>query len=314
MKRAEELRDLIAKIHRHWRWGRSQGFLRLVEEDELNPLLRVSNGTRRWLWRRAHGLAPGTAMPVYVVGVQRSGTNMIVHGLQRCPEFEVYNENHRRAFRSFRLRSPETITHIITSSRHRYVLFKPLIDSHAIDRLLDELPVATHGRALWVYRDVDDRVRSSIAKFGDTNLRALADIASGRVGRWEAARLSDQNLELIRGFDYRKMTAASASALFWYVRNSFYFELELDRRSDVLPVSYDAFVGDPEAEMRVVCRFLGVPWRTAIIAHVQTRGASRRSRLPLDPRIRELCDGLQERLDRSRITAPASVSARGGGR
>jgi hypothetical protein len=252
-------------------------------------------------------------MPVYVVGVQRSGTNMIVHGLQRCPEFEVYNENHRRAFASFRLRSLGTITEIVVSSRHCYVLFKPLIDSHSIDRLLDELPVATPGRALWVYRDVDDRVRSSIAKFGDTNLRALADIASGTVGRWEAERLSEQNLELIRGFDYRQMSPASASALFWYVRNSFYFELALDRRSDVLPVSYDAFVDDPEAEMHVVCRFLEVPWRPAIVAHVQRREASRRPRLSLDPRIRELCDRLQERLDTARRTAPASVSARGGG-
>ena len=313
MKRSDELRDLVAKAHRHWEWGRSQGFLRLVEEDELNPVLRSSNRARRWWWRRTHGATPGTAMPVFLVGVQRSGTNMIVHGLQRCPEFEVYNENHRRAFTSFRLRSDETITEIVASSRHAFVLFKPLIDSHAVDHLLDDLPFATRGRALWAYRNVDDRVRSSIAKFGDSNLRALADIASGTgMDRWEAEGLTDESLELIRSFDYLRMSPASASALFWYLRNSFFFSLRLDRRTDVLPVSYDAFVRDPESEMQVVCRFLDYPWRPTIVAHVKKRERSPRPPLPVEPRIRELCDELLDRLDTARRTAAASIEARPG--
>jgi hypothetical protein len=311
MKPPADLRDFVAKLRRHWEWGRSDGFLRLVEEDELNPLLRLSNLMRRWWWRRTHHVEPETAMPVFLVGVQRSGTNMIVHGLQRCPEFEVYNENHPRAFTSFRLRSRETIASIVESSRHSHVLFKPLIDSHSIDGLLDDLPVRTSGRALWVYRNVDDRVRSSIAKFGDANLRALADIASDTDGgRWEAEGLSDEARALVRSFDYRRLEAASASALFWYLRNSFYFELGLDRRSDVLLVSYDAFVHDAEAEMQVICRFLAFPWRPTLVAHVREPGLPKPP-LPLEPRIRELCEGLAGRLDNARLTVPSSISARG---
>lgn len=313
MKLSGELNRLIAKAHRHWEWGRSQGFRKLIEEDELNPLIRLSNRIRRWHWLRKNGVVPGTAMPVYLVGVQRSGTNMIVHGLQRCPEFEVYNENHHRAFDSFRLRPDETIAEIVASSPHCYVLFKPLIDSHRVDHLLDDLPVATRGRAIWAYRNVDDRVRSAIAKFGDTNLRALTDIASGTgMYRWEAQRLSGENLKLIRSFDYRRMSPASASALFWYVRNSLYFELRLDRRTDVLPVSYDALVDDPEAEMRVVCRFLGFPWQPALVAHMKTRGQASRRRLALEPQIRELCEELQNRLDRARRTAVETMATRAG--
>lgn len=280
----------------------------MIEEDELDPLMRLSNRFRRWRWRRTHPVTPGSARPVYLVGVQRSGTNMIVHGLQRCPEFEVYNENNDRAFDSFRLRSNETIASIIRSSRHRYVLFKPLIDSHRVDVLLNDLEVRTPARALWVYRNVDDRVRSSVAKFRDTNLRALADIASGTpTDRWEAERLSADNLALIRSFEYRTMSAASGSALFWYVRNSLYFDLRLDRRGDVLPVSYDAFVNDPEAEMRLVCRFLDFSWHAALISLVTKRTPAERQPLSLDPRIRELCDELQSRLDAARSASRAAI-------
>ncbi|MGH2704211.1 MAG: hypothetical protein ACRDJ4_03710 [Actinomycetota bacterium] len=282
---------------RHWRWGRSHGFGRLIEEDELNPATRVGRAVRKWWWRRGHPIEPGSAMPVWLVGVQRSGTNMIVRGFEASPEFEVHNENDRRAFDGFRLRSDEVVAAILRSSRHRFVLFKPLCDSHRVDHLLDELPVATPGRALWAYRGVDGRVRSALAKFGDTNLRVLADIAAGRgVDRWQAQRLSSQSLDLVRSFDYRDLTPASGAALFWYLRNALYFELGLDRRADVMLISYDAVVADPDPSMRAACGLLGLPFHPRLIAHIEPR-SPRQAPLELDTGIRSLCDELQARLD-----------------
>jgi Sulfotransferase domain len=237
-------------------------------------------------------------MPVFLVGVQRSGTNMLARALGASPEFEIHNENDRRAFHRFRLRSDDVIAGIINSSLHSYVLFKPLIDSHRVDRLLDELPVRTPGKALWVYRKVDDRVRSALAKFEDANLRALTAIAMGDGGAmWESERLSQENLELIRSFDYRHLTHASACALFWYVRNALYFEMKLDQRPDVVAVSYDAVVADPEGSMRSICEFLDLDWDPKLISQIESRAGSGREPLLLEPRIRDLCDGLQARLD-----------------
>jgi hypothetical protein len=195
------------------------------------------------------------------------------------------------------LRSNETIVAIIRRSRHRYVLFKPLIDSHRVDELLDDLPVSP-GLALWAYRNVDGRVRSSVAKFGDTNLRAMQEIAQGRgMHRWEAQRLSPENLELIRGFDYESMDAESGSALFWYVRNSLFFELHLDERPDVLLVSYDSFVANPESYMRPLCGYLGLTWDPRLTSHVAPRAPKDIEPLVLEPTIRRLCNELLERLD-----------------
>jgi len=289
---------LRRRLLRHWYWARTQGLSRLVEEDQLNPLTRIPTAVSKWWWRHANGVAPGAAVPVYLVGLQRSGTNMLVRGLEASPEFEVHNENDNRAFCRFRLRSDAEVAAIVRRSRHRYVLFKPLCDSYRVDELLDELPVPAAGRAIWAYRDVDGRARSALAKFGDANLQVLSEIAAGEGGqRWQAQRISERNREFIASFDYGDMSPQSAAALFWYVRNSLFFELGLDERDDVFLSSYDAMVGRPEENMRALCRFLGFPWRSQLAAHIAPRPGSEKGRLDVDPRIRARCDALRERLD-----------------
>jgi len=119
------LHRLLLRLRRHWHWGRRQGFGRLIEEDQLNPVarMRLALGKRRW--RRAHSVAPN-ATPVFLIGLQRSGTNMIARGLEEAPEFEVRNENDRAAFDRFRLRPDPMVRDLVMRSGHRYVLFKPL--------------------------------------------------------------------------------------------------------------------------------------------------------------------------------------------
>lgn len=283
------------RIARHARWFRSEGLRRLVEEDRLNPLERAGTAWTKVRWRARHGVPRGTATPVYLVGLQRSGTNMLVRGLENAGEFEVRNENDRRVFHRFQLRDDAVLTAVIRRSRHAYVLVKPLCQSHRVDELLDLAEVAP-GRAIWAWRDVDDRARSEVAKFGDANLRALAAIADGTIGRrWQGQRLDADTYELIHGFDYRRMDPHTAAALFWYVRNTLYFRLGLDRRDDVLLSSYDALIADPAGQIRRLCDFLGVAYRPAMSAHIAAR-APRRRPLPIDPTVRTLCDDLTARL------------------
>ena len=285
---------LRRRVGRHARWARDQGVGRLIEEDQLNPLERIPLARAKRRWRRAHQVAPN-AVPVFVVGVQRSGTNMLVRGLERSPEFEVRNENDREAFDRFRLRSDAEIRALVERSGHRYVLFKPLIDSHRVPRLLD-LGTPSPGRAIWAYRDVDGRVRSSVAKFGDSNLQALRRIAAGDTGIWQAGALSEERLALIRSLDLAGITPESGAALFWWLRNHLYFDLDLHARPDVTLARYEATVEDPEAAVRRICGFLDFPFRPELAEHVDRRAASARPPLPLDARVRELCDALQERL------------------
>jgi len=289
--------DLTQKAARHLRWARQDGVSSLIEEDDLRPLHRATRAWRKWRWRRSSGVAAGTAMPVWLVGVQRSGTNMVVRGLEESPEVEVHNENDGAAFERFRLRPDPVVRRILLASRHRYVLFKPLCDSHRVDELL-ALDTPTPGRAIWAYRGVDGRVQSALDKFGDTNLRVLTEIASGRgADRWQAQRLSDDSVELIRSFDWTSMTPASAAALFWYVRNRLFFDLGLDRRNDVLLSSYDALVAAPESGTKALATFLGMEWDPGLATHIERRDGGQPVRLDLDSRVRQRCDELGSRLD-----------------
>ena len=288
------------RLRRHAGWLRSQGLARLVEEDQLNPVDRAARALRGWRYRLAHRDAPPGGRPVLLVGLQRSGTNMLVRGLERSPEFAVYNENHPAAFHRFRLRPDPVVRALVDRSRHPYVLLKPLCDSHRTAELLDGLGTRLEGRALWAYRSVDGRTRSALAKFGDANLQALRAIAAGDRDRWEAQRLSPASLELIAGFDWPRTGAASAAALFWYVRNRLYFELGLADRADVLLVSYDAMTTDPPAEMRRICEFLGFPYDDRLVAQVAPRAPASRAPLDVHPDVRARCQELAGQLEAAR--------------
>ncbi|MGH7776435.1 MAG: sulfotransferase [Candidatus Dormibacterales bacterium] len=291
-------RRLAARIRRHYRWAREEGLMRVVEEDQLLPAARVRDHLVRRRWRRLNPLPPGGATPVFMAGLQRSGTNMLARALLTRPEFEVRNENDRGAFERFRLRDDEAIRALVGHSRQRYVLFKALIDSHRLDHLLDGLGTAAAPLGLWVVRSVDGRTRSALSKFGDNNLRALRAIAEGRgESLWQASRLSQGSLDLIRSQDYGRLDAASAAALFWYVRNSLFFELGLDARADVLLVSYDRLLASPGAQVARVCEFLGLTATPEMWAAVEPARGAGRSPLDIDPQIRRLCKGLEARFE-----------------
>ncbi|MDG4838724.1 hypothetical protein O7631_19605 [Micromonospora sp. WMMD967] len=301
------------RIRRHLRWARTEGIGRLVEEDRLDPVERVRTALAKRRWRQRAGRAPGSAMPVYLVGLQRSGTNMLVRGLDAAPEVEVRNENDSTLFHRFQLRPDAVLTAAIQRSRHAYVLVKPLCESHRVDELL-ALPGSTPGRALWVYRDVDDRARSEVAKFGDANLRALRAIADGSIGRrWQGQRLDADAVELIRAHDPQRLDPHSGAALFWYVRNSLVFQLGLDQRADVLLCRYDTVVAEPEAQLRRLCAFLDFPYRPGLHAHIAPRrfhdGTAGHQQLPIDRRVRALCDELTDRLDRCAADARSETKA-----
>ncbi|RKR91233.1 hypothetical protein BDK92_5626 [Micromonospora pisi] len=304
------------RVRRHLRWARTEGIGRLIEEDRLNPVDRIGTALAKWRWRRRAGRTPGSAMPVYLVGLQRSGTNMLVRGLDSAPAVEVRNENDSTLFHRFQLRPDDVLTATVLRSRHAYVLVKPLCESHRVDELL-ALPGLVPGRALWVYRDVDDRARSEVAKFGDANLRALRAIADGSIGaRWQGQRLDDATVELVRSHSPQRLDPHSGAALFWYVRNSLFFRLGLDRRDDVLLCRYDTLVAEPAAQIRRLCDFLDFPYHPRLHAHIAPReshgagpaGAARPA-LSIDPRVRSRCDELADRLARVAADEPSEQKA-----
>ncbi|MEQ4524256.1 hypothetical protein [Nocardioides kribbensis] len=298
---------LRARAGRHVAWARRDGLGRLVEEDGLDPRERLAGAVSAYRWRRAHPRPAGSARAVLVVGVQRSGTNMVVRGIERDPSVEVHNENDRRAFARFQLRDDAVVRGVVGDSRHAVVLLKALCDSDRTAQLLDRL--GPESRAVWVYRDVDGRAASAVAKFGDVNRRVLAEVAAAaaegrRTGRWQERGLSPASLDLVRSLDPARLDPWSAAALFWLVRNRLLLEGGLHRRRDVHVVSYERTVADPEPSISAMARFLGLEPAPGLWSHVDARSVRPR-RLDLDPRVRAACTALE-----TELAAAADVSLR----
>jgi hypothetical protein len=289
----------VHKSRQNWRWSKAHRWAHLIEEHDLNHLVRGRRAIRKTWWRLANRGQKAPPSPLFLVGVQRSGTNLLAHGLDELPEFKVYNEGNRKAFENYRIRALPTIERLVRQSNARFVLFKPLCDTHRTPELLEYF--GAPARAIWAYRNVDGRVRSAVAKFGDSNLRALRTFAAGEEQRpwnaWQIAGLSSESEDFVRSFDFNSLTAESGAALFWYVRNALYFELGLHQRPDTILFNYDEFLADPERVAIGACRFLEIPYRKAMIANIDPRRPSQRPPLAIDSRIRERCTALKMRLD-----------------
>jgi len=281
----DRARDHLARLRR-------EGARDLVADDAR----RARAIARRRLWALRHDCRPN-ARPLYIVGLQRSGTNMLLGAFSEAPEAEIHNESESsHAFRNWALRDDDVVRSIVVQSRHRVVVFKPLVDSHRVVHLIEGLGTPTPGRAIWIYRDVRDRIKSSWAKFGDATGTVVPRIAAGHRG-WETGGLSDERLELVHRLGGADLSAGSAAALYWYLRNGLYFDLGLDRRSDVVLVSYDRFVADPEPFMRRLCDLAGIPYRAEMVRGIERRPPPTPAELDVDPEIATLCEGLRRRLD-----------------
>jgi hypothetical protein len=287
------------EVRRHARWAREEGVAKLIEEDQLNLFERAPLAVRKIVWRSTRGVETGLAVPVFLVGLQRSGTNMVVRGLERSAQFEVHNENDRSLFLRYELRSLDRVRAAVQQSRSRFVLFKPLCDSHRTRELLDDLGTTMPPRAIWAYRGVEGRVRSSLSKFRDHNLVVLSDIAAGRsMDRWQAQGIQPDTMDVICSFDWARMSPASASALFWYVRNRPLFDLDLTDRPDLVVISYRGLVKSPRESFEPVVNLLGLRWSDDLVAHIDQRESSGpRPALDIHPRVRALCGELEDRLD-----------------
>jgi hypothetical protein len=300
------------------RWRLTFRFVRQLAENRLMRLRRegirkvaradfrrARAAARRTRWGLSNDLRP-RAVPVFVIGAQRSGTDMLVHAFKDSPEAAVYNERKdSRAFSGFALRSDDVIREIVSTSRHRCVVFKSLLDSHRVVHLMTELGTPSRGRAVWAYRSMEGRVRSLVALWPESNLRALREVAAG-VERWEGAGLGEQQMALVRSFDYDRMTPESAAALHWYLRNCLFFDLELHERPDVALVSYERVIDEPARFLRMLCDFAGISYNDRIADGIGRRTSPLPRQLEIDPSIHELCEELEARLDgefESRIVA-----------
>lgn len=235
------------------------------------------------------------ARPLFVVGCQRSGTTMLLDTLMRAPDLWVHPEKSSVAYDAFRLRSPGTIDLVTRLTPAAVAIYKPLCDSHLVDRMLAHHDNAT---AIWLVRRWEDVARSSVAKWGAHHLDIVRAVSAGlgdTVG-WRGERVPEELVAQLAELVSADTTAEEGAALFWYLRNSFFFALGLDEEPRMQLLRYEDLVLRPAPTFEPVFRSLGVGWEPDWVADVVSSSVSS-ERPAIDPRIASLCDALQERFD-----------------
>lgn len=233
--------------------------------------------------------------PVFIVGLQRSGTTMLMDIFHLHPETEVLDEaRDSRGFVDFRIRDPRTVRRIIEQSHYRFPCFKIIADSHILPSILDGL---SNPKVLWMYREPGPNAASRLAKFpfGTAAIRGVC--ANGPGGGWFAEGVSPAIRRTLREIDRSHFTDFDYACLVWWVRNQLYFEMDLASDPRVRLLRYETLVTQPEPTMNALFDWTGMGCSKLAMRFVHARSVKKPDLPTFDPQVEALCSDLLRRLD-----------------
>lgn len=258
----------------------------------------------KYLYQSAAALAaPREKRILFILGCQRSGTTLMQRIFEADLDAKVYGEFSRITLTgrtpNIRLRPLAEVRAIVARDPARLIVAKPIVETQNALELLGFFPGA---KALFLYRHYAAVAASNLKEFGRANgIHNLRPIVDGEAGNWRSERVPADVRDLVRAHFREDMNPCDAAALFWYVRNRFFFDLGLERHPAVLPLRYEALLRDPAGRMEGVYRFLGLPFPRRGVRLVRGERGSRG--IELSREVEDLCTGLLGRLDRAAARA-----------
>jgi len=251
--------------------------------------------TRQWV----RGAARGPESVLVVLGCQRSGTTLMTRLLARDANAKVYPEHSgltaRDAVDRLRLAPLDVVARRVAASRFPLVVLKPLVETQNAPRLLASLPNA-HG--LWMFRHWTDVARSNLARFGEANgIKNLRSVMLRRPDDWRSQGVSGAVHRMAHEYFSEDMNPLDAAALFWWVRNTLFFELGLDSDERVRTCCYEELVTEPVRVLEGLYGALGLPFPgEEILQEVSASSVGLGSDLSFSPAVVQLCDEMWLRL------------------
>lgn len=237
---------------------------------------------------------------LFIVGCQRSGTTMMLHIFEEDLDTQCFAERSQLTsndtVRGIRLNSLDLIKREFSKIRAPLIVVKPLVESQNIPQLLDYFD---NSRAVWMFRNPKDVALSNIKQFGiSSGLNNLRPIINNETNNWRSEKVSEHVRETISKYFFEDMNPYDAAVLFWFARNSLYFDLKLDEDSRVILCRYEDFVVEPEKYMRAIYQQVGQAYPTAGITSIVHSHARKKGQdIELAPEVEQICQELQNRLE-----------------
>lgn len=278
---------------------RRKRLLRRLKPATVKKLVgRSLERRRKWRELRRTRHPRMEKVPVFVVGCNRSGTNMVCRAIGKSPHGWDYPESEFSvAFNGYYLRADWIIEKLIRRAPAPVISFGSILDSQFADDLLSRFEGA---KAIWVYRHYDDVVNSCVRMQWAYQLKDFARwVAHGELERLGARgrRVSRDTVRLFNELFSEDLSNEDSAGLYWYMRNNLYFDLSLDADARVLIVQYEDAVLNQENAFRRISHFLGVPFGPAMLEGVSTSSVGKHSRPSMDAAVEEVCSALKARLD-----------------
>jgi hypothetical protein len=236
--------------------------------------------------------------PVFVVGCNRSGTNMVCRAIGKSPHGWDYREaDFSLAFRGYYLRSDRVIESLIRRTPAPIISFGSILDSQSAGDLLSRFDGA---RAIWIYRRFED-VANSCARmqWGPQLKEYVGWVARDELEKLGARgeRIGRDTVRLIKESFRDDLSIEDSACLYWYMRNRLFFDLGLHTDSRALLMQYEDTVLNSERAFRRVFGFLEYPYHAEVADGVYSTSVGRHPWPGADPAIHAACAELQKQLD-----------------
>lgn len=239
----------------------------------------------------------GPSMPrthVFVAGMQRSGTNMLMEVLDWNRHTDVYHETDSRAFTpKFEMRAPDVIHDLARRSPAPFFVIKSLCELDRMGLLLNDFAPA---KVIWIVRDFHESSRSAVRSFANfvPQLRRLAKDTTAAA--WRGRGMSRETQELLREIAALDLSELDGAAMMWYYRNVLYFELGLDRDERAALLHYDDLIRKPGETLSRLVDFIGLPDCTSRMKrHVHAPTSRRHDEIALRSEVEMVCTTLMNR-------------------
>lgn len=271
---------------------------RLKNIDVERAISRLLERRRKWRQLRRTPHPTTDKLPVFIVGCNRSGTNMICGAIGKSPHGLAYHESEfSLAFNAYYLRADSIIEWLIRQAPAPIISFGSILDSQFTDALLSRFDGA---RAIWVYRCYEDVANSCARKkWGDHLTNLVRWVSHGELERLgsRGKRISSDTVRLFSELFREDLSTEDSACLYWYMRNQLYFDLNLHMDPRVLIVQYEDTVLNKERALRRIVDFLGIPYDLAVIDGIFASSVGKHPWPGVDPAIQKICDALNSRLD-----------------
>ena len=254
-----------------------------------SKLLYILKDIRHFIMKNFTNIKP---YAIWVVGSGRSGTDILVHCLDRSIKVKTFNEDNSEAFDNWRLKSFDVIENVIKNSGADLVLFKPIVEAMKSQELMERYP---NSKTVFITREYHDAIHSMIKFFGNEKINAINSWIDTDFKNFPLVK--NELRELIRNIWKEAPSIENASGIYWLVYNTSYLFMELYKDERVILTDYDSLVLQPEKTLMRVCNFIGLDFSKTMIKNIYSSSVKHKAIPNLHPNLNESCDVAWEQLN-----------------